>query len=465
MSADPCELSLVAAVQAVRRGTISALELTEACLARIAARDGELCAFITLEPERARQAALAADAQRQRGEALGPLHGIPLAHKDLFCRAGRPTTCGSRLWTDFVPDYSASLLEFLEAAGAIDLGSLNMSEFAFHPDGMNVLKGPARNPWDPSRVAGGSSGGSAAALAAGFVFGSLGSDSGGSIRSPAALNGVVGLLPSFGRLRRRGMVVSSASLDGPGPMARSAADCAQLFSVLTGAAPAPSLALAGHRIGVPPGATLQGLPAALGAALTGAIETWAQAGARIVEVTLPDLASLNALAGIIFACEVAATHADSLRRQAADFTPAVRQRLLIGFGFTADDYLRAVEVRSAAQAEFLARAFAYVDTLLLPSAADVAPKLSEVEARAAEPVLSGAAFELATPADPSYFTRAINYLGLPALALPCGSSQDLPLGFQLVGRPLADEYLLGLGQAFEKLARISHRVTACVAPR
>ena len=122
MSADPCELSLVAAVQAVRRGTISALELTEACLARIAARDGELCAFITLEPERARQAALAADAQRQRGEALGPLHGIPLAHKDLFCRAGRPTTCGSRLWTDFVPDYSASLLEFLEAAGAIEIG-------------------------------------------------------------------------------------------------------------------------------------------------------------------------------------------------------------------------------------------------------------------------------------------------------------------------------------------------------
>ena len=456
MSEDPCELTLVAAARALQQGALSSLELTEACLARIAARDSELRAFITLEPERALQAAEAADAGFQRRRelgALGPLHGVPLAHKDLFCRAGRPTTCGSKLWTDFVPDYSASLLEFLEAAGAIDLGSLNMSEFAFHPDGMNVLVGPARNPWNPSHVAGGSSGGSAAALAAGFVFGSLGSDSGGSIRSPAALNGVVGLLPSFGRLRRRGMVVSSASLDGPGPMGRTAADCALLFAVLVGTAPAPPLALAGQRLGVPPPATLTELPEALGTALGTSIAACTEAGAKIIEVELPDLASLNTLAGIIFACEVAATHADSLRQRAADFTPAVRERLLIGFGFTASDYLQAVEARSAAQAHFLARAFAEVDTLLLPSAPDVAPKLADVEARAAEPVLSGAAFDLATPADAGYFTRAINYLGLPSLALPCGTSNGLPLGFQLVGRPNADENLLGLGQAFEALTK------------
>ncbi len=453
MNADPCELTLVEAAQALRQGELSSLELTEACLARIAARDGALRSFITLEAERALVAAEAADIRRQRGETLGPLHGVPLAHKDLFCRAGRPTTCGSKLWTEFVPDYSASLLEFLEAAGAIDLGSLNMSEFAFHPDGMNVLVGPAGNACDPSRTAGGSSGGSAAALAAGFVFGSLGSDSGGSIRSPAALNGVVGLLPSFGRLRRRGMVVSSTSLDGPGPMARTAADCALLFSVLTGTAPAPPLALTGQRLGVPPPGLLADLPQALGRAISASIAACAAAGAKIVEVEVGDLASLNALAGIIFACEVAATHADSLRQRAADFTPAVRERLLIGFGFTASDYLQAVEVRTAAQTDFLARAFANVDTLLLPSAPDVAPSLDDVEARAAQPVLSGAAFDLATTADAGYFTRAINYLGLPALALPCGKNDGLPLGLQIIGRPNADENLLGLGQAFERLMK------------
>ena len=222
---------------ALRDGAVSARALTEAALARIGNVDGRLRAFLHVERDAALARADVLDRARKAGAPLGPLHGVPLARKDLFDRAGEIASCGAARWANRRARETATCLARLDAAGAIDLGGLNMSEYAFHPHGLNSVTEPARNPWDLARIAGGSSGGSAAALAARLIFGSMGSDSGGSIRHPAALCGVVGLLPTRGRVSRHGMMRSSPSLDAAGPMARTVRDCAALFAVVAGSDP------------------------------------------------------------------------------------------------------------------------------------------------------------------------------------------------------------------------------------
>ena len=240
MTGDLCDLSLIEAADGIRCKRFSATELTAACIARAEQLQAPLNTFIHLEAELAMDAARAADGALARGEGIGPLHGVPLAHKDTYYRAGRIATCGSRIRRDFVPDRTATTLRRLDAAGAIDLGGLNTSDSGLNPFGLNILTGRARNPWNPDHVTGGSSSGSAAAVAARLVFGSLGSDSGGSVRLPAALCGVVGLKPTERRVSRYGIMPLSFTLDSPGPLTRTVADCARLLAVIAGGDPARS---------------------------------------------------------------------------------------------------------------------------------------------------------------------------------------------------------------------------------
>lgn len=455
---------LVDAADAVRSRAVSATELTRACLARIAARDGEIGAFLHVEAETSLAAAARADASVREGAPLGPLHGVPVARKDLFDRKGQVATCGARMLHGRRADRTATVLARLDTAGAIDLGGLTMSEFAFHVHGANLLGGPPRNPWHRERIAGGSSGGSAAALAARFVFGSMGSDSGGSIRSPAALCGVVGLVPTAGRVSRAGMMISSPTLDVAGPMARCVRDTARLFDAIAGhdrGDPGTDRRGTPHaeaRLDQPVGAVTVAVPAprlldtltpAARTAVEGAAQAFRDFGWEVAERDIPQLDALNALTALVFLAEAAATHRARLRTQAADFHPEVRDRLLPGFAVPEDDYRRALAVRGSACAEFCASVFDGPHVLLLPSAPDIAPRFVEVFADNGDN--QAAVRSLATAGDPGRFTRAINYLGLPALALPAGlSPEGLPVGIQLVGRPFDEGLLLAVAQRLEE---------------
>jgi aspartyl-tRNA(Asn)/glutamyl-tRNA(Gln) amidotransferase subunit A len=428
----------------------------------IRARDGTLRAFFRVEGEAALRQAEERDRERRAGRVRGPLHGIPVARKDLFDRAGFAASCGSRGAATPAPETAACLAR-LDAAGAVDLGALNMSEFAFHPHGLNALAGPARNPWDPARVAGGSSGGSAAALAARFVFGSIGSDSGGSIRHPAAQCGVVGLLPTRGTVSRHGMMRSSPSLDAAGPMARSAADCGLLHAAVAGAdprdpdcvlSPLPGAArpeFRGRAIARLGETQLGSISGEARQAYEAAAEAMRAAGAELAETELPEWDALNALTAIVFASEVAATHRRRLAAEPDAYSPEVRDRMAAGFVYPAADYLDALRVRARMTRMFVEAVFARAEALLLPAAPDVAPRVDEVMPGAAQRRYDAGAFTLATPSDPGRFTRAFNYLGLPALALPAGFSREgLPLGIQIAGRPLAEPVLFAIGAAFQK---------------
>lgn len=444
-------------------GAVSARELTAMALARIAAQDGALRAFFRVDGGAALRQAEERDRERRAGRVRGPLHGIPVARKDLFDRAGFAASCGSRGAATPAAE-TASCLARLDAAGAVDLGALNMSEFAFHPHGLNGLAGPARNPWDPARVAGGSSGGSAAALAAGFVFGSMGSDSGGSIRHPAAQCGVVGLLPTRGTVSRHGMMRSSPSLDAAGPMARTAADCALLHAAVAGPDPRdpdcvlpPALYTANPdlrgrrfaRLGETP---LASISVEARQAYEAAAEAMRAAGADLVGTELPEWDALNALTAIVFASEVAATHRRRLAAEPEAYSPEVRERMAAGFVYPAPDYLDALRIRARMTRMFVEAVFVRAEALLLPAAPDVAPRLDEVMPGAAQRRYDAGAFTLATPADPGRFTRAFNFLGLPVLALPAGfSGGGLPLGIQLAGRPLAEPLLFAVGAAFQHI--------------
>ena len=445
--------SLLEAVDGLQRGEFSAVELTESCLARIAALNPKISAFIHAEPEAALRAARAADRRLgKRGAKPWHLDGIPLARKDLFDRAGQHATCASLLRKDHVASATAACLLNLDSAGAVDLGGLNMSEFALDVHGRNRMIGLARNPWDPSRTAGGSSGGSAAAVSAGMVFGALGSDTGGSIRYPAALCGVVGLVPTPGLVSRQGMFSACPSLDTPGPIARSVEDCARFLSILACSPTAMrpdyeeqlAFSIRGRRIGVPD-AALNDVTDDVAHAIHGAVDVCRDLGAIISNVALPDIGALSALASIVLGSETASAHRSTLRTRAADYTPAVLDRLLLGLTYDTGDYARALNLRGTATHSFCRSVFSSVDALLLPTAPTAAPTLAA--ATADEQF-----------ADPGQFTRFTNYLGLPALAIPCGESTGgLPLGMQLVGRPYSERRLLNLGAAYQSTTAFHRR--------
>ncbi len=458
MSQDPALLSLIEAADALNAGKLTSQALVEAALARTAAWQPKINAYIKLEAEVALKAAKAVDRARKRGATLGPLAGLPLAHKDMFYRSGQVSSCGSAIRRHWKADVTATVLERLDAAGALDLGRLNMAEFAFNPTGHNYHYGHAGNPWNPARITGGSSSGSAAAVAARLVYGALGSDTGGSIREPAHLCGLVGMKPTWGRVSRYGCMPLSYSLDTIGPLTRRVADNALLMQILAGADPndptAAKEAVPDYLAAAKPG-SLRGLKLAVPRAffwdkvnkpaaqlLEQAIATFAKLGAKIIEMTPPDMNMITAAANIVVSAEAVAIHGPWLKTRPQLYSEALRARLENGLAISAVDYVDAQRWRSMAIAGWL-KAMNGADAVFTPVVAAATPSIAETD-------LAGKPEAAKVIASLTRLVRPINYLGLPGLTVPAGFTRDgMPLGFQLVGKPFGEAMLYRFGGAFE----------------
>lgn len=457
---DPALLDLAEIAEAIAARRISSVEATQACLARIKAWQPEVNAFIRLDKDEALLMAAERDAELAAGRSRGPLHGVPLAHKDLLYRKGKVTTGGSKILRDVVADTTSTLLERLDAAGAVDLGTLNMSEFAAGPTGHNVHYGPARNPYDRSRIAGGSSSGSGAAVGARLVFGSLGSDTGGSIRLPAAACNVVGLKATYGRISRHGAIARSWSLDYVGPLARTARDCAMIFAAIAGrdpkdpttsTRPLPDLSdqenasLVGVRIGVPGDAVLKSLDPAIADVLQASHEVLRASGATLREVAFPDLPKLADIGETIIKSEAATMHREWIRTRPQDYATQVRVRIEAGFYVPATQYLDAQRLRRVLLEQFLAQTMAEVDLLHAPVIPFPLPTIRDTDVEA-----EGGGAVLRVVRRMTTFTRPFNFLGVPAVSVPCGlDPAGLPVAFQLVGRPFDEALCLRAAGAYQ----------------
>ena len=450
--------SLVDAADAVAGGKVSAEELTRAAIARTEKWQPTLNCFIALRADAAIAQARRIDAARAKGDAVGRLAGLPLAHKDMYFRAGEISTCGTRILRQTLQETTATTLEKLDAAGAVDLGGLNMTEFAVGPLGHNVHHGNIANPWNPAHCPGGSSSGSGASVAAGLVFGALGSDTGGSVRLPAAFCGVVGLKPTLGRISRHGMMPLSHSFDCAGPLTRTVHDSARLFGVLAGHDPkdphtvqrppedfeaACGRSMRGVRIGIPDKFFLADLDSELAAALESAQSVLRESGADVVPVTIPDPAPGNLIWNVMLAAEAATLHKRWLIERPDDYADQVRRRLAVGLYLPATRYLEAQALRDRAVRDFCA-VFEQCDVLFGATVPFPAPTLAETDVGAAD---SMPAMILRV----SSLTRPANWLGLPALSVPCGfNSKGLPLALQLIARPFDEASLFTVGNAYQQ---------------
>jgi len=439
---------------------VSPVEVVTAHLDRIARLDPTLRAFITVCGDAAVEAARAAETALAAGRAVGPLHGVPLALKDLFATAGVRTTGGSRILADSVPAEDATVVARLRAAGGIVLGKLNMHEFAYGPEGLNEHYGLARNPWDAAaaRIPGGSSSGSGVAVAAGLTPAALGSDTGGSIRIPAALCGITGLKPTYGRASRAGVLPLAWSMDHVGPMCRTAADCALLLGAMAGYDPAdastsvlpvPDYAAAltgdvtGLRVGLLRGFFLQSAAPEVAAAVERAAKTLEGLGAVVDEVTLAHMADVGPAAFAIVASEALAYHAEWMRTRAADYQADVRERLRMGAFVSGVHYVRGQQLRAVVRGE-VDGALARRDVLLAPTTPLAAPLAGELQARVGDGLsdVRSALLRL---------TRPFNFTGHPACSLPCGfTGGGLPIGMQIVGRPFDEATVLRTADAYQR---------------
>jgi aspartyl-tRNA(Asn)/glutamyl-tRNA(Gln) amidotransferase subunit A len=436
---------------------LSSVEVTQALLARIERWQPKLNAFVRLEANEALAAATEADAQLARSGPKGALHGVPLAHKDMYYFAGMPAGCGSKIREGWIASQTSTVIRHLEDAGAIRLGALHMVEFAMGPTGHNPYLGPARNPWDTARITGGSSSGPAAAVAARLIYAALGSDTGGSIRTPANFCGVTGLKASYGRVSRANVLPLSFTLDTVGPLCRSAEDCALIAELIYGEDPLDPVTAGASpwnkaatqrpanslKIGVPKRFYVDDLQADVAAALDGTIALLRKLGAKIVSLDLPDPKPIDAAAYVVLSVEATSFHAPWLRTRAQDYTAPVRARLQSGLAYSAVEYLEALRWRGPALAAHL-EAIGDVDIVVTPAARTVAPKIADTDPSGAN---ADAIKEM------SAFLRPMNYLGLPALVVPVAhSAEGLPIGLQFIGRPLGDETLIALGCALQKVS-------------
>lgn len=452
------DLTLIEIAARIADGSISSEQATSACLDRAERYDSGINAFRAVEAGRALARARAADRHRTSGLPLPLLHGVPLAHKDMFYRQGEESTCGSIIRRGWMAPVTADVLRRLDQAGAITLGRLNMSEFAVGPIGLNSHYGATRNPWNTGHVSGGSSSGPAAAVAAGFCFGALGSDTGASIRIPAAACGIVGLKTSLGRISRAGTMPLSSTLDVVGPLARSVSDVALLTAIL--AAPAdetltveahPEIlqALAGQlpdlRLGMSTGYLCQGLHPEIEQVFLRAAASFRDLGLVLHDVETSSFGDAAALYGTIFGAEASGFHRQMLATHAQDYSPQVRARLLAGHDVSREAYCGAMAERSRIQQRVICEVFGSVDVLIAPVLAMPVPTIAEVDVGdgpGMAEVISGF-LRLTSP---------VNVLGLPALSVPAGvTSNGLPAAIQLIGRPWSEALLLRLGRAFEKL--------------
>ena len=466
MSSEPALMSLTAVAKAIAERRLSSHELTRSCLHRIARWQPHINAFMSIEAEAALKAADEADAALAAGRNLGPLHGVPLAHKDMYYDAGKVVTCGSLIRRDFVATTTSTALRRLRDAGSIRLGSLQMAEFAYGPTGHNAHFGAVRNPFAPDHITGGSSSGSGAAVAARLTFAALGSDTGGSVRMPAHFCGVTGLKTTYGRISRAGAMPLSQSLDTVGPLARSAADCALLLALMAGADPddptasmapvtdyvaATTAPIKGLRIGVPTAFYVDDLDADIATVLNHTIAVLRREGADIVKVELPDQRQLSAACQLVLAVEAAAFHKRWLIERPQDYGPQVLMRLQNGLAIPGVTYLEALRWRGPALAAHIA-ATRDVDAVLAPVAPVAAPTIAESDV-GTSPGAEAAIQRL------TRFTRPINYLGLPALSVPAGfTGKGLPVGLQLIGRSFDEATLLRIGAAFQRATDFHERV-------
>ena len=454
---------------------ISSAELATLFLERIGARNPQLNAFITVDREKSLAMARAADARIARGEA-GPLTGIPLAHKDIFCAEGWLTTCGSKMLSNFVSPYDATVIARFKAAGTVTLGKTNMDEFAMGSSNETSFYGPVKNPWDAAAVPGGSSGGSAAAVSARLAPAATGTDTGGSIRQPAALCGLTGLKPTYGVVSRWGMIAFASSLDQAGPMARSAEDCALLLNAMAGfderdstslERPAEDYArdleqpLAGLRIGLPREFFAEGLAADVAQAVEAAIAAYRKLGAVTVDVSLPNM-KLSVPAYYVIAPAEASSNLsrfDGVRygwrapqygdlaemyckSRAQGFGAEVKRRILIGtyvlsHGYYDAYYLQAQRIRRLIADDFV-EAFKQCDVIMGPTSPSTAFRLGE---KAADPVQMYLS---------DIYTIAVNLAGLPGMSVPCGFAGGLPVGLQLIGNYFAEARLLNVAHRYQQ---------------
>jgi aspartyl-tRNA(Asn)/glutamyl-tRNA(Gln) amidotransferase subunit A len=451
MSADLHFLTIADAAQLIRARKLSPVELTEACIDRVRALDGSLHAFIRLLADSALAEAKVAEAEIAAGRWKGPLHGIPIGLKDIYNTAGIATTGHSALFRDHVPDADATTVRLLRAAGAIVLGKLSTMEFAIGGPSFDLPWPPARNPWDLERQPGGSSSGSGVAIATGLCIGAMGTDTGGSIRNPAAWCGIAGIKPTYGRVSRHGILPLSFTMDHGGPMCWTSEDCALMMQVLSGHDPldpgsadeaVPDFAAAigagisGLRIGVIRHFFERDLaPAAeTGAALEAALPVLQKLGATVQDVTLSPLQVFGDVGTLISRAEAYALHERYLTTTPELYGASGRGRLMAGAFVRGADYVNALRHRTRLVAE-IAEAMREVDVLIVPTVTDVAPKFEN------DPSLTFGAS----------YTRPFNVTGNPALSVCNGfSAAGLPLSMQIVGRPFEDHVALQVGDAFEK---------------
>jgi aspartyl-tRNA(Asn)/glutamyl-tRNA(Gln) amidotransferase subunit A len=453
---NPADLTLTEIARALRRRTFSSTELTQWMIERIAHWQPVLNAFVRVEADEALAAAKAADRAIARGSAKGPLHGVPLAHKDMYYVKGKVSECGSKVRKGFVAPATSTALARLAAAGSFRIGALHMSEFAYSPTGHNAYLGPARNAWDRTCITGGSSSGSGTAVAARLVPAALGSDTGGSIRLPAHFCGVTGFKPTNGRVSRANTLPLSFTLDTVGPLAVSAEDAGLIMSIIAGPDPLDPTTLGaphwnakrtrsspkGLKIGVPAGFYVDDLEPDIAAALAATIDTLRKLGAKICKVELPDQNVVSAAALIVLAVEASSAHAPWLRTRAADYGVQVRNRLQNGLAYSAVEYLEALRWRGPALGAHL-DAIGDVDVIITPVSRSVAPTIEATD-------LGGAPQAEAAIQAITRFMRPVNFLGLPSLVVPAGQSKSgLPIGVQLIGRPFGDELLIALGRGFQ----------------
>ena len=445
---------------ALRRKEVSPVEITRACLDRIEQHDGRINAFITTLARPALASAARAESQILSGHYLGPLHGVPYASKDLFLTRGIRTTFGSKIHDAFVPTYDAAAIERLESAGAILLGKLNMHEFAFGTTSVNPHYGAVHNPWDRRRITGGSSGGSAAAIASAFAFLTLGTDTGGSIRIPAALCGICGLKPTYGRLSRYGVHPLAWSMDHVGPMAASVSDLALAMNVLAGhdrrdpgsaMVPVPDYTLAltgdldGVRLGVPDQLYFDRLDTEVRLSVDQAIARLKRLGATVSPISIGLLPDASRAASIILFAEAAALLEKWHRTRPEALGGDVRTRLENAATVTAADYLKALRVRRKVRDTFR-QAFQTVDALITPQLPMTAPRIEE-----AEVLIDGQAEPV--PAALTRLTRIDNLTGVPTLSIGCGySTGGMPIGLQIAARPFNEAMVLRIGHAYERQA-------------
>lgn len=463
---------------------LSAVELTQACLHEIERHDSRIRAFVDVHAEEALEQAQTIDRRRRQGEALGPLAGIPVAIKDNLCRRGWRTTCASRMLANYVPPYSADAVDRLLAADAILIGTTNMDEFAMGSSTENSAWFPTRNPWDCDRAPGGSSGGSAAAVASGMVPAALGSDTGGSVRQPAAFCGIVGMKPTYGRVSRFGLVAFASSLDQIGPMGRCVADCAELLQVIAGHDPRDSTSvnrsvprflveaetpLAGWTIGVPREHFAEGLDGEIEQAIRNALQALKRDGATIRDISLPHTQDAVAVYYLIATAEASSNLArydgmhfghrtkakgdlieTSCRSRGEGFGAEVKRRIILGTfvlssGYRDAYYVRALRVRRLIKEDF-DQAFRDCDVIIGPTTPTPAFRLGEKSNDPLAMYLS------------DVYTISANLAGLPALSLPCGWTRSgLPIGLQIQAPVFEEAHLFRIARRIERVLDVPRR--------